>query len=90
MEARVGGANLRQIAAELGVSPSTVHEDMQAELLTLSEADRFSADGHRELELQRTDLIVYSLDLGIQAGDVAAVRVAIHCSDHRARMLGLY
>ena len=45
--ATAGGASLRQIAAELGVSVATVHEDVNAELLAVR--DR-TPGGHENVD----------------------------------------
>lgn len=88
--ARVAGASLRQIAEELGIALSTAHEDVAAVLDEVNRGLKRSVEGHRSLELERTDRYVRSLLPGIVAGNPKAIRVALQCSIHRARLLGLY
>ncbi len=53
--ATAGGASLRQIAAELGVSVGTVHEDVSAELLAVRDRTRSKTEDYRDLEMMRMD-----------------------------------
>ncbi len=53
--ATAGGASLRQIAAELGVSVGTVHEDVSAELLAVRDRTRSRTEDYRDLEMMRMD-----------------------------------
>ncbi len=90
MQARVSGANMRQIAAELGVSVGTVHEDINAEIRALRDSTRSLTEDYRDMELMRMDCVLRGLLPGIQAGDSPAARAAIAISIQRSRLLGLY
>ena len=53
--ATAGGVSIRQIAAELGVSVGTVHEDVNAELLTVRDRTGSLTENYRDLEMMRMD-----------------------------------
>ena len=53
--ATAAGASIRQIAAELGVSVGTVHEDLNAELLTVRDRTGSLTENYRDLEMMRMD-----------------------------------
>jgi len=72
--ATAGGASLRQIAAELGVSVGTVHEDVSAELLALRDRTRSTTEDLRDLEVLRLDRALRALHPVMQ-GDDDALRV---------------
>ena len=85
---------MRQIAGELGVSVSTVHEDISAELLELRDRTKARTEEWRDLELMRMDRALRALHPVMQ-GDDHALRVAatgkwVQVSVQRSRLLGLY
>ncbi len=53
--ATAAGASIRQIAAELGVSVGTVHEDINAELMAVRDRTRSQTENWRDLEMIRMD-----------------------------------
>ena len=92
--ATAGGANLRQIAAELDVSIGTVHEDLNAELLAVRDRTRSLTENHRDLEKIRMDTVLRMLHPVLTGTDhalrVQAGRVWVQISVQRSRLLGLY
>ena len=85
---------MRQIAAELGVSVSTVHEDYNAELLAVRDQTRSQTEDHRDLEIIRLDTGLRNLHPAMTGADYAirvqAIRVLVQISVQRSRLLGLY
>ena len=94
MLARSNGATMRQIAGELNVSVSTIHEDVSAELLALRDRTKSRTEDLRDLEVMRMDQALRALHPVMQGNDdalrVRATRVWIQASVQRARLLGLY
>ena len=92
--ATAGGASIRQIAAELDVAVGTVHEDLNAELLAVRDANRSQTENWRDLERMRLDTIQRQLHPVLTGPDhalrVQAGRVLVQVSVQRARLLGLY
>lgn len=86
---RIGGLSYRAIGAKLGVSHETIRLDIENELTRLASLRTDKIDTLRELELQRLDKILASLDVWVASGNVGAVNAWIKASERRAKLLGL-
>ncbi len=72
--ATAGGASLRQIAAELDVSVSTIHEDVNAELLEVRDRTGSKTEDYRDLEIMRMNTALRTLQ-PVMIGNDHALRV---------------
>ena len=89
MAARVQGESYRQIAEENGVSVSTAHEDVVAELAMVCASTRAKAKELRDILMERCDLALRSLVDQVLIGDVPAVRAWIRTVETQAKLSGL-
>ncbi len=89
LDLRISGLSFRAIADKLGVSHVQIYRDIENELERLAELRADKAETLRELELQRLDKIINSLDSWVASGNVGAVNAWIKASERRAKLLGL-
>lgn len=95
MALRKGGASYRDIAARLAsefgekYSHVAAFHDVDACLGDLIEHTRHETEAYRQLELERLDELLKSLQDGIKSGDTRSIDSAIKVSDRRCKLLGL-
>lgn len=89
MEHRRDGFSYRQIAAAMGVTPSTAYAYVQAELNDIRDQTTEDTEAQRDIEIQRCDEMLRHLGPGIRVGDPPSIMTAIKVSERRARLLGL-
>ena len=87
LELRTTGMTYRQIATRLRVCAQTAHEDVQAALAEVSEADRGTAKALRALELERLDAVWNAL--WSKREDPKRALVLCRLTERRSRLLGL-
>lgn len=86
---RKQGKSYRWIADKLGVSHQQVFRDIQDELKRLADLNQDSAAELRQLELERLDRIIDSLDNWVMAGNTGAAMAVLRAMERRAKLLGL-
>jgi len=91
---RISGLSYRAIADKLSKPDSTIshvqiYRDIENELARLADLRADKAETVRELELQRLDKIINSLDAWVASGNVGAVNAWIKASERRSKLLGL-
>lgn len=89
LDLRISGLSFRAIADKLDVSHQQIFRDVENELERLAGLRADKAETLRELELQRLDKIINSLDSWVSSGNVGAVNAWIKASERRAKLLGL-
>lgn len=94
LDLRISGLSYRAIADKLSkpddtISHVQVYRDIENELARLADLRADKAETLRELELQRLDKIINSLDAWVASGNVGAVNAWIKASERRAKLLGL-
>lgn len=89
LDLRISGLSFRAIGEKLGISHQQVFRDIENELARLADLRADKAETLRELELQRLDKIINSLDAWVASGNVGAVNAWIKASERRAKLLGL-
>ena len=89
LDLRISGLSYRAIGSKLSVSHETVRQDVEEELERLASLRVEKTDVLRELELQRLDKIIESLDSWVSSGNVGAVNAWLKASERRAKLLGL-
>ena len=92
-ELRVAGHNIREIAAELGVSMATAHRRIEDEITDRQWIPPDKVQAWRELELDRLDKL-HRATLAAAAGadrgtTLAAVDRMLRISERRSKLLGL-
>lgn len=89
LDLRISGLSFRAIGEKLGISHQQVYRDIESELARLADLRADKAETLRELELQRLDKIINSLDAWVASGNVGAVNAWIKTSERRSKLLGL-
>ena len=89
LDMRISGLSYRSIAEKLKVSHVQIYRDIENELERLAGLRSDKAETLRELELQRLDKIINSLDVWVSSGNVGAVNAWIKASERRSKLLGL-
>jgi hypothetical protein len=87
LELRKAGVTLARIAQELGYKDAS--GAYRAICTALDRTLREPADAVRDLELERLDKMLFSLELRLIDGDVQAIDRALKIMDRRAKYLGL-
>lgn len=80
------GCTYKQISAELGVAEGTVAKRLQE--AARNRVDPL-VDHYRDVECDRLDRLLLSLEKGLKAGDVASINSAVRISERRSKLLGL-
>jgi hypothetical protein len=86
---RLAGYSHRDIAAQLGVAPSSAYKRVRHALDELNKTNLESAEQLRALELLRLDELLSSLWDTAIAGDLRAVDRVLKVMERRAKLLGL-
>lgn len=86
LEMRLQGYSTTKIAQTLGISPTLAAAHL-ANALDMSVVE--NAAQLRQLELDRLDRMLTTLEGGISVGDPKAIAAATRISERRARLLGL-
>lgn len=86
LELRQQGWSYRQIAADIGKSPSMAHKYVAR---ALQETTAEAVDDLRLLEGERLDAAQAAIWPMVMAGDIAALNGFIRLSERRAKLLGL-
>lgn len=90
LELRQEGKTFARIAAELDVSPATVHNWVSEAIAELRGELHEAAERHRDMDLLRLDrLLATVLPLANAGTDPRWVEKALQILDRRARLLGL-
>lgn len=94
LDLRISGLSYRAIADKLSKPDSTIshvqiYRDVENELARLAGLRDDKTETLRELELQRLDKIINSLDSWVASGNVGAVNAWIKASERRSKLLGL-
>lgn len=83
---RLAGATYRETAEALGISPSTVQKDINAEL---KEIPKWRADELRHVEERRLNRLQRAIWPRALEGDLPAFDRVLRVMERRAKMLGL-
>lgn len=86
---RLQNKSIREIAEEIGVSPTTVSHYLRAIADEMNALAFERAEQWRALELERLDRLERRLQAKIDAGDVGAIHAALRISERRAALLQL-
>lgn len=89
LDLRIAGTEYRAIAAQLGVSLSTAHGLVHAEMARIAELNRGKAEELREIELAKLDAIERDMRPRSERGDPNAAGVLVRVSVQRAKLCGL-
>lgn len=89
LDLRKQGYSYRQIAKRLEISLGLAYKYIQDELDALAQMKSESADGIRQLELERIDMLMKGLAPMAQVGHIGAVNAYLNCMERRAKLLGL-
>jgi len=86
LEMRLQGYSINKIAETLGISThlAAAHVANAMDALVVENATQL-----RQLELERLDRMLTTLEGGIEMGDPKAITAAIRISERRAKLLGL-
>lgn len=90
LDLRKQGFSYRAIGSKLGMSQMQAFRDIQDELKRLAMLNLNAADELRQLELERLDRVIESMDHWMQAGNTQAAITILKAMDTRAKLLGLY
>jgi hypothetical protein len=88
-ELRKAGASFREVAATLGVSVATAHEDVQRVLAELTAQRAASAAEYVQMELERLDAAQFALFQHLDTGDPQIINAWVKVSESRRKLLGL-
>lgn len=86
---RRAGHDFRTIAQALGVSVGQAHADVMATLRETANLEAEQREPVRQMEIERLDAWLTKLQPRIDAGETAAVDVALRLQKRRADLLGL-
>lgn len=87
---RVAGANLDQIAGQLGyANRGGAYKAIMRELGETARMMSESTEGVRQLELKRLDAMQFNIWPSVMAGDQASINTALRIQERRASLLGL-
>jgi hypothetical protein len=86
---RLAGYSHREIAAQLGVAPSSAYKRVRHALDEINKTNLESAEQLRALELLRLDELLNALWDTAIAGDLRAVDRVLKVMERRAKLLGL-
>jgi transcriptional regulator len=86
---RKAGANYRDIAKQLGVTHSTIVQDVKAVMKELQKEQVVEADSYRTMELERLDAMQTQMWSQVQKGNQGAVDRVLRIMERRAKLLGL-
>jgi hypothetical protein len=89
LELRKMGLSYRAIGTKLSVSHEQARQDVEAELESLSKEREGKLEQYRQLELERLDGIMKSLDNWVSAGNPQAVMAYLKAMERRAKLIGL-
>ena len=89
MALRKAGGSIRAIAAQLGMPPTVVYEDLQHTLKELAAETMHDTREYRAMEMARLDDMLLVLSPQLKAGHLGAIDRALRISERRARLLGL-
>ncbi len=89
LDLRLAGNSYRSIAKQMGVSVSTIWDDINDGLLQLADKEQEKTKTLRQLELERLDALHAAHWSFAAAGDVPAAGVILRIADRRAKLLGL-
>lgn len=89
LELRKQGLTYRDIGDKLSISYQQAHNDVNAELKRLATLTLESAEGLRQLELERLDMLIKGLEPMARVGNPGAVTAYLRVMERRAKLLGL-
>lgn len=89
LELRKQGLTYRDIGDKLSISYQQAHNDVNAELKRLATLTLESAEGLRQLELERLDMLIKGLEPMARVGNPRAVTAYLRVMERRAKLLGL-
>lgn len=89
LKLRIEGHSERYIAAQLGVSKTTVHEDIGASLVELADERLEATESWRDLHLARLERLVAAVWPKAEGGDDFAIDRVVKLLKSEARLLGL-
>lgn len=89
LELRKQGYFYHEIGAQLGVSETQAHKDVQERLAEIRAQYPEAAEAVRTIELDRLDKWLTKLQAAVDAGDPRAIEVALKIQARRAAYLGL-
>ncbi len=89
VDLRIEGKTYREIAQELGVTPTRARQLVAEALAAIEKDTAESAEELRRLELDRLDQLQSGLWEEAAAGNLKAVGAALKIMERRARLLGL-
>ena len=86
----LAGRSIREIASELGTSPTTVHRD--ADCIRTQWRNEYLSDANEQIQqdLKRIDTALSAIWPEVTSGHLAAIDRMLKLLDARARYLGLY
>ena len=88
-EFRKSGKSYREIGRELDISSGQAHKDVMWVLKTIIDDHKEDVEQYRQMELERLDEYVKSLDWKKNMGNFKTVEIMLKIQDRRAKLLGL-
>ena len=88
-ELRKIGLSYRNIGNELDISGGQAYKDVMWVLQTIIDDHKEDVEKQRQLELERLDEYLDSINWKKNIGDYKAIEIALKIQDRRAKLLGL-